>query len=208
MRLRLFVILLGALVVAATFTFPYWQPLFTREEVAEAFPGLPTNLQASFAALPNIQQAAYQEMREVDAGMALALVQAALQPAVPVAEEMPTLEAPVIVADGEFIEIDAIHSGQGTVTIYQTPDNRKILRFEDFSVTNGPDLRVVLSLSAEPKTREEVELNNLDLELGPLRGTTGALNYEIAPEVDISQYNSVVIFCRAYNVVFSTATLE
>jgi hypothetical protein len=88
------------------------------------------------------------------------------------------------------------------------PDNSKLLRLEDFSVTNGPDLRVVLSASAAPLTREEVELSDLDLELGGLRGTVGSQNYEIAPEVNINQYNSVVIYSGTYNVVFSTATLE
>lgn len=211
MRLRLLFILLGALAVLATFTFPYWQPLFTREEVQEDFPGLPTDLQAAFAALPADQQAIYQAMIEQDAAMAVEMVRAALQTPVTVNEAeqaMPTMEAAVIVGEGEFITIDAVHRAQGTATIYQMPDNRKLLRLDNFSVTNGPDLRVVLSASEAPKTRAEVELNNLDLELGRLQGNIGSQNYEIAPEVDISQYNSVVIYCRLYNVVFSTASLE
>jgi hypothetical protein len=211
MRLRLFLILLGALVVLATFTFPYWQPFFTREQVQEIFPGLPTDLQDAFTALPGDQQTAYRTLLEENPNMAVEMLRAALVPPPPVSEAeqaMPTMEAELIVAEGEFVHIDAIHQGQGTATIYQMPDNSKILRFEDFTVTNGPDLRVVLSLSEEPKTPEEVELNDLDLELGRLRGTVGNQNYEIAPEVDISQYNSVVIYCRAFNVVFSTATLE
>jgi hypothetical protein len=207
------VILLGALAVLATFTFPYWQPLLIRETVQEIFPGLAADLQDAFAALPNDQQAAYRAMLEDEEQgpiMTLEMVRAALLPPAPLSEEeqaMPEMEAAVAALEGEFIEIDVIHRAQGTATIYQMPDNRKILRLQDFSVTNGPDLRVVLSASAAPKTQEEVELNDIDLELGRLRSAVGNQNYEIAPEVDISRYNSVVIYCVAYNVVFSTASL-
>ena len=87
------------------------------------------------------------------------------------------------------------------------PDNRKILSFGDFLAASGPDLRVVLSASDAPRTREEVELGNLELELGPLKGTAGSQTYEIPPEVDLSLYNSVVIYCQEFHVVFSTATI-
>lgn len=207
MRLRLFVILLGALVVAATFTFPYWQPLFNRQVVEEAFPGLPSDLQESFAALPATQQTAYLTLLDEDAATTLEMVRAALQPPEPIDEELPAMGAPVTIAIGEFIEMDVIRGGRGTVTIYQMPDNSKILRLQDFSVTNGPDLRVVLSASEAPKTREEVELNDLDLELGRLKSNSGNQNYDIAAEIDMNQYNSVVILSRMYGTVFSSADI-
>ena len=113
----------------------------------------------------------------------------------------------VSVVDGTFERIDAVHWAQGDVTIYQLPDNRKILAFDNFLAANGPDLRVLLSASEAPRTREEVELGNLELELGSLKGTAGNQTYEIPPEVDLSLYNSVVIYCQAFHVVFSTATI-
>ncbi|NJL57867.1 hypothetical protein HC928_24105 [bacterium] len=39
-RLRLFVIFLGALLAALTYTFPLWQPFFLREQQSNEFPGL------------------------------------------------------------------------------------------------------------------------------------------------------------------------
>ena len=70
-----------------------------------------------------------------------------------------------------------------------------------------PDLRVLLAASRAPRTREEVELGNLEIELGHLKGNIGNQNYEIPPEVDLSLYNSVVIYCQEFHVVFSTATI-
>lgn len=211
MRFRFTLILIGALAVVATFTFPLWRPLFTQDVVNESFAGLPADLEAGFQALPPNQQAAFLAMAAEDQVMALAMVRAALQADSVLSEAeqaMPTMGAAVIAVSGVFTQIDVIHNARGTATIYQMPDNRKILRFEDFRVNNGPDLRVILSASAEPRTSEEVELNDLDLELGPLKGNVGNQNYEIPAEVDLGLYQSVVIYCRAYNVVFSTATLQ
>lgn len=211
MRFRFFLILIGALAVVATFTFPLWRPLFINDVVDENLIGLPAELEASFQALPLNQQTAFLAMAADDRVMALAMVRAALQPdsAPSEAEQaMPAMEAPVIAASGTFTQIDVLHGAQGTATIYQMPDNSKILRFENFRVINGPDLRVVISASAAPRTREEVELNDLDLELGALKGNIGNQNYEIPAQVDLSLYQSVVIYCRAYNVVFSTAQLK
>lgn len=210
MRFRFLLMALGGLVVAAVFTFPLWWPLLSQNSRDELFPGLPAELQAGFATLPPDVQAAFLQMLNENRDMALAMVDAALQPPATVAPENQGVAIPdtaVSVADGTFERIDPVHWAQGDVTIYQLPDNRKILAFDNFLAANGPDLRVVLSASDEPRTREEVELGNLDLELGPLKGTAGNQTYEIPPEVDLSLYNSVVIYCQAFHVVFSTATI-
>jgi Electron transfer DM13 len=211
MRFRFFLILIGALVVVATFTFPLWRPLFVSDVVDESFFGLPADLEAGFQALPPSQQTAFLAMAAENRDMALEMVRAALQADAVLSEAeqaMPTMEAAVIAKSGSFTQIDVLHDAQGTATIYQMPDNSKVLRFEDFRVSNGPDLRVVLSASVNPLTTEEVELNDLDLELGRLKGNVGNQNYEIPADVDLSLYQSVVIYCRAFNVVFSTAPLE
>jgi len=211
MRFRFILILIGALAVVATFTFPLWRPLFVNDVVDESFTGLPADLEASFQALPPNQQTAFLAMAAENRDMALAMVRAALQPDSVLSEAeqaMPSMEAPIIAASGNFTQIDVLYGARGTATIYQMPDNSKILRFEDFRVSNGPDLRVILSASVAPRTPEEVELNDLDLELGRLKGNVGNQNYEIPAEVDLSLYQSVVIYCRQFNVVFSSAPLE
>lgn len=211
MRFRIFLILLGAVAVVATFTFPLWQPLFTATGVAEdRLPGLAPELQTAFQILPADQQAAYLSIVDADMQMGINLIRAALSPDQAVSEAdqaMPELMAPVAVASGGFRQINVIQGGEGTATIYETADNRKVLRFENFRVTNGPELHVVLSANPAPATLEEVQLNDLDLELGLLKGNLGSQNYEIPAETDLSLYNSVVIICRRYGMVFSTAPI-
>jgi hypothetical protein len=210
MRLRLFFIFLGAIVVVATFSFPVWQSVLLSDRIDEAFPGLPPEIQANLAALPPGEQAAFLAMVETDREMGLAMIEAALEPptVVPAEEQaLPDMPASVVLTDGEFERLGVVHWAEGTATVYQLPDNRKLLRFEDFQAANGPDLYVVLSAGENPRTREEVELGGLNLELGPLKGNIGSQNYEIPPEVDMSLYNSVVIYCRMFDVVFSIAAI-
>jgi len=57
---------------------------------------------------------------------------------------------PVIVKQGEFQDADSFHKGNGVATIYMGADRTRLLRFEDFKVTNGPDLHVVLSPNGGP----------------------------------------------------------
>ena len=212
MRFRILLILFGALLVAATYSFPLWRPLLVDDVVNEPFPGLPSELQSGFAVLTPAEQAEFLTMAETDPDMALEMVAAALQAPVivnnPDDAEMPeNATESAIITDGDFVRIDPIHWAQGTATIYQLPDNSKLLRFEDFRSANGPDLYVILSASEAPLTREEVELGNLHLELGQLKGNVGDQNYEIPAEVDLSLYNSIVIYCKPFHVVFSTATI-
>lgn len=210
LRLRVFIILLGGLVVVATFTFPVWQSYFERTILEETFPGLAAELQGAFEALPAEQQTAFVEMRATDTNMALAMVRAALgtpAPAPEAEQAMPEMQGAQVFSSGTFRRISSVHWAQGSVTIYQLPDNSKVMRFEDFEAANGPDLRVIISAADNPLTAEDVRLNNLDLELGRLKGNIGSQNYTIPAQIDLQQYNSVVIYCRSFGVVFSSAPI-
>jgi Electron transfer DM13 len=208
-RLRFLLLFGGALVVVAVFSFPLWRPLFVTTVVDEGFPGLSSEQQMAFRQLPPDKQAAFAEMLKADATMAVAMAMAATSPdnAVPTAEQaMPAATNPVILADGDFTQIDAVHGGSGRATIYQLPDSSRVLRFEDFQVTNGPDLHVILTRSAEPRKLEEVGTDYIDL--GVLTGNVGNQNYNVPSEIDFSVYKGVVIYCVQYSVIFSTAGLN
>jgi hypothetical protein len=207
-RLRVLILLAGAALAALVFSFPLWRPLFTTQVVEEIFPGLSAEEQAAFAQLPLDQQALYQAMIPTSQPMAVELARAALAGDVPVpaAEQaMPPMNDPQIVASGVFSDIDVIHQGSGTATIYQLANNSRVLRFEDFRVTNGPNLHVYLTRASDPRTPEEVGIDYIDL--GPLKGNVGNQNYEVPIEVDLSVYQGVVIYCVTFRVVFSTAAL-
>jgi hypothetical protein len=200
-RLRLLLISLGGLLVIAVFTFPLWQPLIVNTVVDEPF-------EISVRAAPTEMQESLRVMATQNPTMAATLA-VAVSTSVGVPEEeqeMPEMTDPVVISEGSFIQIDAIHGAEGSATIYQLPDGTRLLRFEDFRSTNGPDLRVLLS--ADPDPRSEAEVGEDRVELGQLKGNIGNQNYEIPAEVDLSLYQSVVIYCLPFQVVFSTATLN
>lgn len=114
-------------------------------------------------------------------------------------------EQPVVLAAGSFTGADSFHQGSGAADLFRLPDGTTLLRFESFEVTNGPELHVYLSQHPSPSNRTEVGENYLDL--GELKGNVGNQNYEVPGDVDLSLYQSVVIYCVPFHVVFATATL-
>mgnify|MGYP006425334415 CR=1 FL=1 len=109
---------------------------------------------------------------------------------------------PVLIASGMFEDADNFHKGSGTANVYDLTDDGGLLRLEDFNVTNGPDLRVLLVKSTD---------GNLDdgyIELAKLKGNKGDQNYDIASDINLDDYNSVVIYCKPFHVTFSTASLK
>ena len=107
---------------------------------------------------------------------------------------------------GMFRDADNFHKGSGLATVYRGPDGSLLLRLDDFKVTNGPDLHVVMTSHPDPKNKTEV-MSEGYLDLGKLKGNIGNQNYAIPAGVDVAVHRSVVIYCLPFHVVFSVATL-
>jgi len=106
-----------------------------------------------------------------------------------------------ILAQGEFRDADSSHKGSGTVLVYDG-----LLRFEDFTVTNGPDLRVLLVKHPNPQSVNDIEAGYV--ELAKLKGNIGNQNYDIPSDINWMDYSSVVIYCKPFRVIFSIASLR
>jgi hypothetical protein len=104
-----------------------------------------------------------------------------------------------VVASGEFAGADEFHFGSGTASIVETEPGRYALHFDDFAVRNGPDLFVYLS--------PEAGYADGALELGALRASEGTFSYPLPEGVDPAIFRSVVVWCRAFSVLFATAPL-
>ena len=124
----------------------------------------------------------------------------------PMTKEMAEPET-VALKSGEFRDADSFHKGEGTATIYTLTDGTRVLRLESFKVTNGPDLRVILTPNADPKGRSDVTAQGY-VELGKLKGNIGNQNYPIPDDVDPDSVNAVVIYCKPFHVLFSVASLN
>lgn len=103
-----------------------------------------------------------------------------------------------VVASGEWQGADDFHFARGQALIIETEPGVYVLRVENFSVRNGPDLFVYLSTSADGYGEGGINL-------GGLKATDGAFNYEIPAGTDISQFRSAIVWCDAFDVLFGTA---
>ena len=119
----------------------------------------------------------------------------------PVPAATPTPAATPSVTSGVFSGADDFHFGRGSATLSLAPDGRSTLRFDDFSVRNGPDLYVYLSPDPSGYAVGAIEL-------GRLRATDGSFNTMIPPGVDVKNARSVVIWCKEFAVQFAVAPLD
>ncbi len=106
-----------------------------------------------------------------------------------------------LVRTGRFTGADDFHFGRGRATLTVAPDGSHTLRFDDFSVRNGPDLFVYLSPDPKGWTKDAVRL-------GRLRATDGSFNTPIPAGIDVAAARSVVIWCKEFAVLFAVAPLD
>ncbi|MDE2725758.1 MAG: DM13 domain-containing protein, partial [Gemmatimonadota bacterium] len=179
------IIAIVIIIPAAALAWWLGSPLFIDRTVDEDFPAL--------------------ENAIVPEGMAMAEAQATMEAAMdneqmaeePMMEAMGELLAPEAVKFGQFRDGDSFHRGSGDATIWNLGTDGFVLRFEDFNVTNGPDLRVLLTTHPDPQGRGDVHADDVSyVELGKLKGNIGNQNYPIPGSVDVNEQNSVVIYCK------------
>ena len=196
MRMRNIVIIVVIIALIPVAAFAWWllSPLFLTTTVDEEFP---------FAATAEVP--ADMTMAEVETVMETMARMDQPTMAEPMPDEMPA--QPVAVSAGNFRDADSFHRGSGTATIYRTPDGGHVLRFEDFMVTNGPDLRVLLAEPGDPMSRDELQSGGYT-HLAKLKGNIGNQNYEIPADINLEEQNSVIIYCMPFHVIFSVAPLE
>jgi hypothetical protein len=101
------------------------------------------------------------------------------------------------------------HPTSGRASIYQMPDGKRDLRLTDFMTSNGPDVHVLLAQSADSNLKQTFLKGQLDsVELGQLKANEGNQNYDLPSSADLTRYDSVVIYCERFHVVFGLARLD
>jgi Electron transfer DM13 len=96
------------------------------------------------------------------------------------------------------------HSSRGVASAIGLASGGRVLTLTRFSTSNGPDLRVYLV--AGPASRESEVRDFVDL--GGLKGNKGNQQYELPRSVNVHRYATVVVWCRAFSVLFARAPLE
>ena len=94
---------------------------------------------------------------------------------------------------------DGFHNAEGVAKVIQVANGTDVLRLENFKATNGPDFYVYLSTNK----------GNADIvNLGRLKGNIGNQNYPVPTSTDLTKYNTALVWCRAFSVLFGSAQLS
>jgi len=96
---------------------------------------------------------------------------------------------------GEFVGLG--HEAKGKAEIISV-GKIAFLRFENFEVTNGPDLHVYMTSDGNVTS---------GIDLGKLKGSKGDQNYALNG-VDAKTYHIVVIYSQPFHVYFAEAKLS
>ena len=109
-------------------------------------------------------------------------------------ETIPMTYAGTIIGAGEVL-----HDASGNVRTIPLEDGSEILRLENFSSVNGPDLHVYLSTD-----KSATDFVNL----GKLKANNGNQNYDIPENTDLDKYDTVLVWCKIGNALFGSAELS
>ncbi|MDQ3853293.1 MAG: DM13 domain-containing protein [Thermoproteota archaeon] len=185
-------------------------PLFINTEINEPLPTLSNGNNNDMAAMQQ-QFKDFMEMTEeerIEKGQQMSneerdmIMKAAAQTnGTTVNEQMTTIgEETSTTYSGTFVGVnDGIHNAEGQAKVIKLGDGSNFLRLEDFRSTNGPDLYVYLS----------TDKGNSDfVNLGRLKGNVGDQNYKIPEGTDLSKYDTALIWCQAFSVLFGSAELR
>ncbi|TDB87204.1 hypothetical protein E1266_33080 [Actinomadura sp. 7K534] len=112
-------------------------------------------------------------------------------------------EGPVRLAGGRFVSHE--HGTSGKAFTVRLANGERLLRLEDLSTSEGPDVRVYLSRRDAGAVRDG--LGKGAVELGKLKGNLGDQNYGVPAGADVSGFRSAVIWCKRFSVSFGAADL-
>lgn len=122
-------------------------------------------------------------------------------------EAMPTAQGSSSaqpIASGQFYSI--LHPTAGTATIYRMGDGTRVLRFTNFTTSNGPDVHVYMVASDDAKDIATVQRAGF-VDLGVIKGNVGDQNYTLGGDLDLGKYRAVSIWCKRFSVNFGAARL-
>ena len=107
-----------------------------------------------------------------------------------------------VVAEGQFVTVEQDHPTEGQAQIIEE-DGQRYLKFDDnFTTARGPAVEVLLHRN----NSVAVNLEEGDyITLAKLQSFDGAQKYLIPDDLDLNEYQSVVIWCQQFNVTFGYA---
>jgi hypothetical protein len=111
----------------------------------------------------------------------------------------------VLLSRGRFISHE--HHTSGTASIVQLASGKRVLAIANLDTSEGPVVKVWLTDRKVTKNGWHVFDDGKYVNLGDLKGNLGNQVYRIPDSTDLSQLQSVVIWCDRFDVSFGAAEL-
>jgi hypothetical protein len=106
-----------------------------------------------------------------------------------------------VAANGSFTSF--AHSLGGNAALYTDAQGMKTLRFENFNMTEGPDVYVMVS-----KANNYSEANTIPVAMlkGSFTGTS--LNVKLDNSIDLATHKFVLVYCVQFSSLFGYSELK
>lgn len=95
---------------------------------------------------------------------------------------------------------------KGAWEVVQRGDKTFIVFGEDFRAANGPDLKIFLSPQTVSDVTGKTAVNGA-INIGELKSTKGVQEYEIPAGVNLDDFNSVLVHCEEFSVLWGGGDL-
>ena len=105
----------------------------------------------------------------------------------------------ILVSQGTWQGVDDFHFARGIAKILGNAQGEYLLRLENFSVRNGPDIHFFLSGGRS--------VGAGDIDLGSVPATTGNYNVRIPGGTDVAGFGYTLVHCVPANFLFGSAAL-
>jgi len=99
------------------------------------------------------------------------------------------------------------HAVSGNARIIEKDGQALLILDEGFSTDSGPRLHIFITSHQNPTGTKDVHEGNY-LDLGQLKGKSGQQTYTLPAGTNPNDYNTVVVYCKPFKVVFSIAMLQ
>ena len=96
---------------------------------------------------------------------------------------------------------------QGSFEIKRIGDRQVVAFGADFKTKKGPDLKVVLSPQAFSDASGKSAMQGAVV-LGALKATKGSQQYRVPAGLDLRRYQSLLVHCEKYSVLWGGAALR
>lgn len=136
---------------------------------------------------------------------AVATEPVAVATSTPTTTRSPARPQPVLLARGEFISHE--HSTSGIASVIRQPDGSRALALANLRTSDGPVVKVWLTDRKVTADDWHVFDDGTYVDLGGLKGNIGNQLYRIPDAADLSELQSVTIWCDRFDVSFGAAEL-